>query len=128
MSGRYERELSVFADLEDLVSRESRELMLRIDRRVVNETPVDTGSAKRNWIACVNQSPSNVITVPDGADANVEQLRAIEQGATAISGARGFDTIYINNNLPYIERLNNGYSEQQSARYIERIIEQEVAR
>lgn len=127
MTGRYERELSVLAEITDHVSAEARKLMINIDRRVVLETPVDTASAKRSWLAGVNQSPTTLFNLPDGSDVSLAQAQAIEQGAATISGAKGFDTIYIVNNQRYIQRLNEGWSEQAPARYIDSIIAQEVA-
>lgn len=127
MTGRYERELSVLAEITDHVSAEGRKLMINIDRRVVIETPVDTASAKRSWLAGVNQSPTALFNLPDGSDVSLAQAQAIEQGAATISGAKGFDTIYLVNNQPYIVPLNEGWSEQAPARYIDSIIAQEVA-
>jgi len=128
MTGRYERELSVLAEITDHVSAEARKLMINIDRRVVMETPFDTGSAKRSWLAGVNQSPTGLFNLPDDYDVSLAEAQAIEQGASTINGAKGFDTIYIVNNQPYIKRLNEGWSEQQqSPGYIDSIIAQEVA-
>lgn len=124
---KYERELSVLAEITDHVSQESRKLMINIDRRVVMETPVDTGSAKRSWLAGVNQSPTALFNLPDDSDVSLAEAQAIEQGASTINGAKGFDTIYIVNNQPYIERLNDGWSQQSPSGYVDRIIAQEVA-
>jgi hypothetical protein len=129
IKGSINKNLSIMADLEDIVSTESRKLMINIDRRVVNETPFDTGAAKRNWIASVDQADTAIIDVEDGSDIGTAALQAIQQGAAEISGAGAWDTIYIQNNLPYIQRLNEGWSEQQSTPgYIDAIIEQEVSR
>lgn len=125
---KYENDLSIMADLEDHVSAVSKKLMIDIDRRVVLETPVDTASAKRSWVAGVNRSPTEVFDLPDGSNINAAESQAIQQAESTIGRAKAFDAIYINNNQPYIERLNDGWSNQAPSRYIDNIISQEVSR
>lgn len=124
----YENDLSIMTDLEDHVSAVSKKLMIDIDRRVIIETPVDTASAKRSWVAGVNRSPTEVFDLPDGSNINAAESQAIQQAESTISRARAFDTIYVVNNQPYIERLNDGWSSQAPSRYVDNIIAQEVAR
>lgn len=124
----YENDLSIMADLEDHVSAVSKKLMIDIDRRVILETPVDTASAKRSWVAGVNRSPTEVFDLPDGSNINAAESQAIQQAESTISRAKAFDTIYVVNNQPYIERLNDGWSNQAPSRYVDNIIAQEVAR
>jgi hypothetical protein len=66
-------------------------------------------------------------TIPDSSTVKAA-LQAIETGAANINQAKAYDTIYIQNLQPYIERLNEGWSEQAPAKYIDSIIEQEVAK
>jgi hypothetical protein len=124
---KFERELSILADVSDEVSRVSRIIGINIDRRVVNETPFDTTSAKRSWLVSVGQPDNRVVDVDEG-DVSTAALQAIEIGAANINQAKAYDTIYIQNLQPYIERLNEGWSEQAPAKYIDSIIEQEVAK
>lgn len=124
----YENDLSIMDDLEDHVSAVSKKLMIDIDRRVVFETPVDTASAKRSWVAGVNRSPTEVFDLPGGSNINAAESQAIQQAESTISRAKAFDTIYVVNNQPYIERLNDGWSNQAPSRYVDNIIAQEVAR
>jgi hypothetical protein len=121
----YERSLSIRGDIGEEVGKQARKLMINIDRRLVRETPRDTGSAKASWIASTG-SPSNAVNDienPGGA----ENL-AISQGVAAISKAKDFDTIYISNNQPYIVRLDQGWSQQQPNPFIDAIIAEEVAK
>lgn len=124
----YENDLSIMDDLEDHVSAVSKKLMIDIDRRVILETPVDTASAKRSWVAGVNGSPTEVFDLPDGSNINAAESQAIQQAESTISRAKAFDTIYVVNNQPYIERLNDGWSNQAPSRYVDNIIAQEVSR
>lgn len=121
----YERSLSILGDVAEEVGKQSRKLMINIDRRLVRETPRDTGSAKASWIASTG-SPSNAVNDienPGGA----ENL-AISQGVAAISKAKDFDSIYIVNNQEYIVPLNEGSSLQAPAHFVDAIIAEEVAR
>lgn len=123
----FERELSILSDIEDVISQEGRKLGINIDRRLVLETPRDTGSAKASWLVAYGQ-PSNEVVDVDGNDVGTAAAQAIEKGALEASKFKAGDTLYITNNQPYIERLNEGWSEQAPSRYIDQIIEEEVAR
>lgn len=123
----FERELSILSDLEDVISKTGRKLGVNIDRRLVLETPRDTGSAKASWLVAYGQ-PSNAIVDNTGKDVGTAAAQAIEKGALEASKFKAGDTLYITNNQPYIERLNEGWSEQAPSRYVDQIIEEEVAR
>jgi hypothetical protein len=88
---------------------------LGIDRRLVMETPVDTGQARANWLISIN-TPRFDTGPPMTAAA------ALVLAKSAISAARSGDTVYISNNLPYIAALNRGRSSQAPAGYIQNII------
>lgn len=123
----FERELSILSDLEDVISQEGRKLGVNIDRRLVLETPRDTGSAKASWLVAYGQ-PSNEVVDVDGNDVGTAAAQAIEKGALEASKFKAGDTLYITNNQPYIEPLNEGWSEQSPSRYVDQIIEEEASR
>lgn len=83
---------------------------LRLLERIVDMTPVDTGRARGNWTVSVD-SPR--------LDATKRKTKsgssAVMAGAAVIATVTGGQSIWINNNLPYIERLENGYSNQAPA-------------
>lgn len=125
---KYENSISIYSDLEDEVGARSRKLMIKIDRRVVLETPRDTGSAKASWLASVGRPDNRIVNIDDDSELSASQLIAIENGAAEIKKSKGFDTIYICNNQPYIKRLNEGWSLQAPSNYIDAIIAEEVAK
>lgn len=86
-------------------------IALDIDRLIVNRTPVDTGRARANWIASVG--------MPDTRQLEAAEQDPIDQAQTALSELKDIDKIIIQNNLPYIQRLNNGWSLQASPGYIQ---------
>lgn len=96
--------LQIKADAEKKI----KEIGMDLIQGVVMTTPVDTGAARSNWIA--SKTPIKTY------DANASDKSG--QGAinrTFVFFAQNIklgSLIYIQNNLPYIERLENGYSKQ----------------
>ena len=111
-----EKHFSVRAELEADISNEMKQDALLIDRGVVLATPEDTGRAKANWIVSLG-SPDNSQT-----DALGESV-SLAQGQAQILKQQGFQRIYIQNNLPYIGRLNNGHSKRAPKKFIETVLE-----
>lgn len=112
----YEKHFSVLKEITGDLTKELREDALAIDQLVVFGTPVDEGRARANWTVSVGQ-PNNQQIEAFGAH------YAINQGQAELRKVNGFQTIYIQNNLPYIVRLNEGYSKQAASKYIDRIVE-----
>lgn len=123
----FERDLSILADIEDEITNTGRKLGINIDRRVVQETPRDTGSAKASWLVSVNV-PDISINDLYGDDVGTAELQAIQAGAAQARLFVSGDTLYIQNNQPYINRLNEGWSKNAASGYIDAIINEEVRR
>jgi len=77
--------------------------------RVIIRNPVDQGTSRGNWFTTIN-SPSKEID---------EKIKD-KNGARSIGRAKGItrsvklgNSIYLINNLPYIKRLEDGYSVQR---------------
>lgn len=88
---------------------------LAVDQAVVLATPVDTGRARANWRVSIG---TPLLSATDDTDPSGQA--AIDQGRRVIDGFPGGETqIYIANNLPYIGRLNEGYSSQAPANFVE---------
>jgi hypothetical protein len=89
---------------------------------VIMETPVDTGRARGNWMVTVG-SPARTSIGPEkfGAPGSIPEKKAETQVAEATinKGEKIIKTasprrqiIWITNNLPYIIRLEEGWSKQ----------------
>ena len=90
-----------------------RIIALEALKRVVMRTPVDTGRARANWQVEIGGGNFEVLTEVDKSG-----TVTITKGSQAIAQYKdedGFPTITIFNNLPYIERLETGYSNQSPA-------------
>lgn len=121
-------DLDISKEVAEFVGDELRILAIDIDRRLVLETPFRDGGAKRNWLASVGTPNNTEIEVDESIGRGAAEQAAIDQGTAAISGANDYATIYIQNNMPYIQRLNEGWSEQAGSGYIDKIITEEVQR
>lgn len=98
-------------------------------RELVASTPIRTGQAKANWQASIGQ-PSGRMIGPSGYTSSIKALaRDLPQRVdysgynsetyATISRFQIGQVLYIYNDLPYIERLNAGYSAQAPAGFVE---------
>lgn len=117
----YAKSLSIIGEVTEEVRTKRNKLAFRIDARVIQETPVDTSEARSSWIVSDGKSVS---TQPG----NIGPGQAITQGIQAINGAKVYTELFIQNNKPYIEELNEGSSKQAPSKYIDAIIAEEVAK
>lgn len=80
---------------------------LEVFKRVIEKTPVDTGRARGNWQAGLNVAVQGQL---EAVDKNGQPTNA--KANKVVSGAKATDTITLANNLPYIQRLEDGSSTQ----------------
>lgn len=122
----YEKELSIAAELTSDVAQEIRKLGILVDQAVVAATPFDTGRAKSNWLMGVNTPPSGT----NESDIDKTGSYSIAQAKVVVDGypINELPDLWIVNNLPYIGRLNDGWSQQQDVpKFVERAIDQAVS-
>ncbi len=90
--------------------RVMRKVALAVDQVVVLRTPVDTGRARSNW----------VVTLGKGTRLEVPPTFFQKSGGSALASAKimiakfriQLRSLFIQNNVPYIEQLENGRSAQ----------------
>ena len=120
----FNRSLSIKSELTSEISKEVRKLGIRIDQGVVIGTPVDTGRARGNWLVGIG-------TAPAGTRENLDKggSATIQAAITTIGGypVNALPDLWIVNNLPYIGRLNDGWSEQAPAKFVEAAIDRALA-
>ena len=89
-----------------------RKVSLELLTKIIARTPVDTGRARANWQVSLNGPPSGQVdSIFEGAGALPGNIGAILIGHQ-LSQINGHTTVYIANNVPYILRLEDGYSGQ----------------
>lgn len=100
--------------IEDAHNKITRAATLDFFSGTIKDTPVDTGRARGNWQTSTGVPVDGTIERDDqsGAAATAEVVAKTPAGA-------GQET-FMTNNLPYIERLENGYSHQAPAGMVRR--------
>lgn len=85
-----------------------RKITLELDSSIVLSTPVDTGRARANWYPSFSEpSPAvNVNEFDKGGNAAVQRLTSF------ITKSPIGNTVWMTNNLHYIEKLEHGHSKQ----------------
>ena len=117
----FERSLSISDDIAEEINREARALSLNLLAGLTRVTPVDTGRARGNWFVGVNRTIRDIDKERRARDAMSEGQSNIGQAAKL-----DYPEVVLSNNLPYIERLNDGYSTQAPSKFIEKEIDRVV--
>lgn len=91
-----------------------RMFMFEFYRQITLSTPVDTGRARWGWNCSIGQPD---MTIPPEGKYTLDAGRAVE--TFTISAVTGKDTLYVTNAVPYIGKLNEGWSGQAPARFVE---------
>lgn len=107
-----------------------RTAALAADTELVLATPVDTGRARSNWVASVNEAVTET-RAPyaegiGGSTGASNAQSAIDQAKAVIEERKTEQTLYISNNLSYIARLNEGSSAQAPAGFVQTAVKRAV--
>jgi hypothetical protein len=113
---QFDLDLSKFSEqIEKSSGKFIKKIAFTLLRDIVLRTPVDTGRARANWHVSVGASSNAVFGGPDtkfGASGGASlALGSMNQLANYGEGGR-YPPIWLQNNLPYIVRLENGWSKQ----------------
>jgi hypothetical protein len=87
-----------------------RQASLSVLSSVVKRSPVDTGRFRGNWQTTIDAPASGDVSLLDKSGA-----ASISAGVGALTNVKAGETVWIVNNLPYAQRLENGYSDQAPA-------------
>jgi len=98
-------------DTREGVDKTIRATALDMFKDIVLRTPVDTGRLRGNWqVSYGNPIKTETDTVDKSESGSVVMGLAAN---TLNRSNLNFETIWFSNNLPYAERIENGYSRQQ---------------
>ncbi len=109
--GGWSTQPSLFAEVvEQDLSKRVRVIAMAMLNEIVLRSPVDTGRFRGN----------NIVTVGAPVYAATESLdpsggETITRGLAAMTGLEPYTQVFIQNNLPYAEKLEDGYSRQAPA-------------
>ena len=95
------------AKTEDKLDLTVRQIALDMFSKVILRSPVDTGRFMGNWLVGVGSIPSETIELNDKTG-----IATVNKTAAAVAGVKAGDVITLVNNLPYAERLEDGYSDK----------------
>jgi len=125
MMATYADGLSIHVELTEYTSQEMRKLGILADQAIVSATPFDTGRAKSNWLMSLGTPDESI----NESSISLNGSYSTQLAASVLSSypADSLPDIWICNNLPYIARLNDGWSQQAPAKFVEVAIEQAVA-
>lgn len=118
----FKRRITVIAaQVENGVELTMRKVALAVDQAIVMETPVDTGRARMNWIVTVTSPTGDVRPTPSSPSEGAQD--ALSKGAGTVGGyTLSQGTIFIQNNLPYIKRLDEGWSKQKPNGFVRKAV------
>lgn len=114
MSSDFRRQLNTAYEVkvEGTLEKSVRKAALTVDSNLVLNTPVDTGTARSNWIASLN-APVVKLVKPGQK----------QEAGPIIENYKLSDIILISNSLPYIKRLNEGHSQQAPAGFVDMAVQ-----
>lgn len=97
-----------------------------IHKDLVTVTPVDTSKALSNWVLTVEEPFALYLEAHvegEGGSTQEESGQfALAAGEQQLALKKPGEPIFIQNNAPYIRRLNEGYSAQAPAGFVERSV------
>ena len=98
------------------------EITLDFTRFVIEDTPVDTGWARANWIPSVGSPVESPAGFPGEVQQSFQQQGVDNVGRYSLSDG----PLYVSNNVPYIEKLNAGTSSKAPAGFVETDLDRAV--
>lgn len=101
----FSKQLTAFVSgTKEKIDKTVRGATVTLATNVITETPVDEGTARGNWQTSIGE-PKTGILDRKGSEASITELEA------TVPDEAG-QVVFISNNLPYIRKLEYGYSEQ----------------
>lgn len=95
------------AKISDEVGKRLRIISMALLTEVVTRSPVDTGRFRAN-----NQVSLGAPDYASTESTDASGAQTIQQGSAVIAQGMPYSVIFIQNNLPYAESLENGHSKQ----------------
>lgn len=118
------KSLRIKADaIPEFASSMAKQVARKFLEDVVTLTPVDTSKALSNWIVTLGRPAESEIDAYYEGELGSTYLasgrKAIQNGHIALLKKKPKQSIFITNNVDYIESLNNGSSPQTAGAFVE---------
>lgn len=114
MSFSFSEDLKKFAGKVD-PSVVVQKVALDLFGRVILRTPVDSGRARANWQTSLGSPQEGEVETVNNIPVGASGGSAFDEVAQVVSNYQGDESIFLSNNLPYTEVLENGSSSQAPA-------------
>uniref|UniRef100_A0AAU7YTK6 Tail completion protein n=1 Tax=Stenotrophomonas phage vB_SmaS_QH3 TaxID=3229738 RepID=A0AAU7YTK6_9CAUD len=112
--------------IEEAASQTAVDTALAIVGDLAYKTPVDTSQALSNWQVTLDSPATGSISPHypglQGSTQRASAAETLNLAKAVLKTKKPGQAIYITNNLPYIKRLNDGYSAQAPAGFVERAV------
>ena len=92
-----------------------KKIALQVLRGVVLKSPVDTGRFRANWQVSIGSPIETELDAVEPRRVNQGGGDTLAKGRATILNAPQIDVVWLSNNVPYAERLENGYSKQAAS-------------
>jgi hypothetical protein len=110
-----ERELDIEDELNNYATKSMRVLAINFLRNVVYASPRKTGRFQSNWVFSVG-APDDSTSESTNESINITR----QTGKIASAIIKSSSVLWVSNNLPYAQRLNNGWAKQTPAFFVEK--------
>ena len=121
---------AIVRDLERFTERLVVKITLDVTGNLIETTPVDTGWARANWVPSVGKRSRRPAQSFKGKTPSASVQAAAAKQSAGQAQALGYKLargrVYVNNNVRYITRLNDGYSRQAPPGFVQRGIRKAV--
>lgn len=112
----------VLEDLGQFTGRVVQKLAMDITANLIETTPIDTGWARSNWVPNIGEPVTSTTGAPEGVSFASQQAGIA--GLASYQVALG--AVFITNNVPYIQVLNDGHSKQAPIGFVQLAIDKAV--
>ena len=109
----------VVTSVEGFVEKLIKRLTLNVTANLVEDTPVDTGWARANWVPQIGSPRSTTAGTRMAAENGQINLGPQSSGLSSVLRYKLGPNVHITNNVPYIESLNAGSSRQAPSAFIQ---------
>ena len=112
----------IIVDMNNFVGKERARLVLNIHKELTTTTPRATSWAANNWVARIGTPSRSTVGSRDnigGASSASQSSVAQVVGTLTAQIDNASQDIFISNNVPYIQPLNNGHSKKAPAGFVQ---------
>ena len=104
---------SIVSRVNRRIDTQIRKSTIEVFGSIIKMTPVDRGRAKGNWQCSIGSPLTSEIDRNDGSSAgSISKSKAYEEMVSKVP--KSGNVVWLSNNVPYIRRLEYGWSKQQA--------------